>query len=547
MALPVAISGISTAVAPVGPFKSSGGAYYFFGRDGTTATTLQSYKALNAAAVIAPGGAGNQNLGDITGQSSIGQTWTHDGSTVTSVRVHIWKVGAPTDTVNAEIYATSAGLPVGTALFTSTNTVSGASLGTVSGGQPVSVFSFSGVTTLAASTMYALVINRSSAVDASNYYRWGGDAADTYAGGTTLRKGTSIPNWSVSSGTDRDVTIISASSDTAPETAWSSIATKTGFTTAILNLAAYQVGNVIHMLVQDGTGPATLVATKYLSFNMSTDTFLATTETVSAASILTGTAASGWGCSLVVRSNGNVVCFYNGVQTKVSTNWSRVYYRVRTGVATFAAAEAMVDAGLGVNNTAPIAVLGSSDRTHLLFFNGTNTLQRHLTSANVLGTVASTGATAAALDVCTFGATSHIGFTPAQTFRWTSADNPTVTAASVTFGTPTRTVNDGADVHALYQNSADSDLYVKKSTDSGATFGTGTNVFTATVTAADANVSKNQTAYQRGSSIVFPYIVNDNATLKYNEAVIRSTAVAATAPPVFQSPRKVFAFSGRAR
>jgi len=294
MALPVAISGISTAVAPVGPFKSSGGAYYFFGRDGTTATTLQSYKALNAAAVIAPGGAGNQNLGDITGQSSIGQTWTHDGSTVTSVRVHIWKVGAPTDTVNAEIYATSAGLPVGTALFTSTNTVSGASLGTVSGGQPVSVFSFSGVTTLAASTMYALVINRSGAVDASNYYRWGGDAADTYAGGTTLRKGTSIPNWSVSSGTDRDVTIISASSDTAPETAWSSIATKTGFTTAILNLAAYQVGNVIHMLVQDGTGPATLVATKYLSFNMSTDTFLATTETVSAASILTGTAASGW-------------------------------------------------------------------------------------------------------------------------------------------------------------------------------------------------------------------------------------------------------------
>jgi len=283
------------------------------------------------------------------------------------------------------------------------------------------------------------------------------------------------------------------------------------------------------MLVQDGTGPATLVATKYLSFDMATDTFLATTETVSAAQILTGTAASGWGCSLVVRSNGQVVCFYNGVQTKVSTQWSRVYYRVRTGVNTFAAVEAMVDAGLGVNNTAPIAVLGSSDRTHLLFFNGTNTLQRHLTSANVLGTVASTGATTAVQDAATYdaggGTIRHVGYTAASAFRWTSADNPTVTNAAVTFGTPVRATDDSGKFYALYQNSTDSDLYVKSSTDNGATFGTGTNVFTATVAAADANLSKNQLIYQRGNNFVIPYIVNDSGTLKYNESTVRSAAV----------------------
>jgi hypothetical protein len=45
MALPLTITGISTAVAPVGPFKSSGGAYYFFGRNGTTSSDLTAMKA----------------------------------------------------------------------------------------------------------------------------------------------------------------------------------------------------------------------------------------------------------------------------------------------------------------------------------------------------------------------------------------------------------------------------------------------------------------------------------------------------------------------
>ena len=136
---------------------------------------------------------------------------------------------------------------------------------------------------------------------------------------------------------------------------------------------------------------------------------------------------------------------------------------------------------------------------------------------------------AIAFDVNTMndaGTITHVGFTATQTIRWTSGDNPTVTAASVSFGTPVRTVDDNLTVYALYQNSGDSDLYVKKSTDKGATFGSGTDVFTATVTAADTNVSKNQLAYLRGST-VFPFLVNDNGTLKYNEVVLRTDAVGA--------------------
>lgn len=47
MALPVTITGIALNVATVGPYKSSGGNFYFFGKDASTATTLQCYKAID--------------------------------------------------------------------------------------------------------------------------------------------------------------------------------------------------------------------------------------------------------------------------------------------------------------------------------------------------------------------------------------------------------------------------------------------------------------------------------------------------------------------
>lgn len=45
MALPTTITGIDLGCRVLGPFKSSGGNYYLFGRDGTTATTLQAFKS----------------------------------------------------------------------------------------------------------------------------------------------------------------------------------------------------------------------------------------------------------------------------------------------------------------------------------------------------------------------------------------------------------------------------------------------------------------------------------------------------------------------
>ena len=329
-------------------------------------------------------------------------------------------------------------------------------------------------------------------------------------------------------------TTLSAFKSTAPDTSWASIATKTGFTTAILTIAGCQSNSTIHLLVQDGTA-ATSVATKYVSFDALTDTFLATTETVAAAQSNAGQAGSNpVSCAVVVRSNGEVVALYNGLQTKTSGTFrARVYYRRRTAVNTWST-ETQVDGNVARDSYGVLAALGASDRVHFVYHDNTvGGVQRHLTSANVLGTISAAfyTTTVPASDIVSFddaGTIRHVAFHSIGTaHRWASADNPTISTASYSGGSGSvRGVDDSQNVYALYVLPADGDLYIKSSSDDGATWGSATNVFTGTIsTSGDTSVSKNQTAYQRGSSVVFPYVVNDNGTLKYNEYLIRTVVI----------------------
>ena len=329
-------------------------------------------------------------------------------------------------------------------------------------------------------------------------------------------------------------TTLQAFKSTAPDVSWASIATKTGFTTAILNVQTYQFGDVIHILVQDGTA-STLQATKYVSFNMANDTFLATTETVSAAASVTGaTNVGGFTCSLVVRSSGEVVAFYNGVSTKTSsTLYSRVYYRRRTGVNTYGT-ETEVDAVTAVNNSLPIAVLGAADRVHFLFAAAGLTGLRTLSAANALNTYATNAQTPPgdAVSYDRAGTTKVVITTNATaqgTFYFDSSDNPTVNTASQSIAAATiphrigvDTVND--DVTICYRSSADSDLYVIKSSNDGVTFGAPVSAFVGTVASADANLSRSPSGsmYTRVGNVVVGYVVNDNGTLKYNEFIVRA-------------------------
>jgi hypothetical protein len=553
MALPVTITGISTAVAPVGPFMVS-----------TSIGTIYAIATTMATAVA---------WGSNTANSRVYQTFLTGANdlTITSVTFALNKTASPTDNITVDIYLLDTGtnLPIGSSLGTSTARAGS----TLTTSAVRYAFAFTTPVSIAPNTKYAAVLSRSGAVDSVNFYgNYRNATANTDATQTSGFYNSSTVVWSTSA-TDYDLTVTGSKStasyyffgrdgttattlqaykSTAPDTSWASITTKTGFTTAILNIAGYQVGNTIHLVVNDGT-VSTSMATKYLSFNAATDTFLATIETVAAAGVVTGTATAGWGASLVVRSNGNAVIFYNGA---VVTSRARLYYRERTGVNTYGTATRVDDNGT-TDNTTPVAVLGATNRVHFFWSIGTtSTGYRTLSAANALPTGASSTSMVAPGDGVSYDRSGTIkvvitsnGNGAQTTARFDSADAPTVTFANQSIADATiphrigvNTSND--DVTIAYRSSADSDLYAIKSTDDGATFGAPASLFVGTVANADTSVSRSSSGsmYTRGSSDVIGYIVNDNGTLKYNEYSISAgvtnytlTALAATVTVAGQS------------
>ncbi len=328
-------------------------------------------------------------------------------------------------------------------------------------------------------------------------------------------------------------TTLQAFKATDPTTSFSSIATKTGFSTAVQALSGFQVADVIHLCVIDGA--TTSVNAKYQTFDMSSDTFVTAETIASAFNPQTSGSANVYGISNVVRSGGEVVAFFNGARVaNMGNSYAQTYYSRRTGVNTWTAAT-QVSAGGTVDFTQPEAVLGASDRIQFVY-KGTSTSgynRTALTSGNVLQTTQPASVTANGFSGISYdnagtqkdiigrastSATNVDAFDDGNT----PAINTVVVEAVV--GTPVRTFNDIVTAYCVYRDSADSDLYVETSTDNGATWGTKTNIFTGTVAGVDTNLSIDGNIFLRGSDYVIPYVVNDNGTLKYNEYVVRSIA-----------------------
>ena len=340
MPLPVTITGLSTAVAVVGPYK------------------------VDLPALVIGGSAGGQGqFGRPPGTGvieKIAQTFLTGSSpvTVSSVIAAVCTAFSPSDGVVIEIRLTDYN---GSVVATSDAVPASALSATLQS----TTFTFSSPPVLSASTVYCFVVRRTGSLDLSNYYELG-LAATAYANGDGYRlSGTgwgsqgsdyffNIPSTTNSAyyffgrnGTT--ATTLSAYKATDPTASWASIATKTGFTTAILNLQAYQVGTTIHLLVQDGTA-STSLATKYVSFDALTDTFLATTETVRRRSLSRDR-------SLVLEPahlslSARMVRPLRSTRLAVKTSGTfrmRVYYRRRTGVNTWST-ETQVDANTAFDN-----------------------------------------------------------------------------------------------------------------------------------------------------------------------------------------------------
>jgi hypothetical protein len=518
MALPVTITGISTAIAPIGPFVKN-----------VVAEQLTTD--------------GTFIFGTEVGNDRCGQSFTTgaDAVSVTLVKFSIGKGNSPTDNLFVDIFAAAAGVPTGTALGTS-NAVAGTNLQA----NGFTTFTFSTPVPLAASTMYVAVLRR-SAWNASNYYQMGMRGLDVYAGGTRLTTFNNV--WSIGSGDigfqiqgmglkeyyfiGRDSTnalTLQVYKSTAPDTSWASVRTM-AHANSISNIAGFQVGNIIHLLTVQALGAG--VTTVYFTFDMSTDNFAVTGETVINNLSTTGqTGGLQYGASLVVRGNGEVVAFFNGLETKTSGTFrARVYYSRRTAVNTWTAA-VQVDANTGIDNIYPEVVVTSTDVCHFIWYNSSNTAQRTLTAANVLQTASTPngGVTGQTIGFVNSG-DRVVSQYAAGTVSFLSANTPTLALggypSSIPNALPSTLFVDGTDVYSLAGLTPDSRLYVSKSTNNGVTWGTAVIASFANVTIGTAgrnNLSRDGNIYQRGNNIVIPYLVNDGGALKYDEYVVRSLA-----------------------
>ena len=533
MALPVTITGLSTIIAPVGPFKSS---------------VIAPVASLTSGSTSTLWGA------DTSNEQRAQEIQAPTTGPLSSIQFKMGKTGAPTDNVWVEVRASiGSTYPTGGTVLATSNSVLGSTFPSSASNDWIT-FTFPTQPTLLAGNKYVFTLCRET-LNASNYYGISGDNASAYAAGVSWFKNSGA--WGAASTTldwnflayyadsvpqesyyffGRDgttATTLRAFKSTAPDTSWTAGATRTGFTTAILGLNAYQVGTVIHFAVMFGTVP-TAVGHMYVTYNTVTDTFVLL-ETIAGQQAVTGQiAGANAGSSIVVRSTGEVVAFFNGVQTKTSGTFrARVYHSRRLTTGAWQTA-VQVDSNTAADNNFPIAVLGAADRVHFAWAAGPNTSYRTLSAANALNNAGVTASMATPGDGVSYdrSGTTKVVITNTGTgqvtLRFDSSDNPTPSIFNHVINAATTPHRIGADpdtkdVSIIYRSSADSDLYVIKSTDDGATFGSPVLFFAGTIPNTDAAASRSATGsvYTRGSSVVVGYVVNDNGTWKYNEYTVR--------------------------
>lgn len=385
----------------------------------------------------------------------------------------------------------------------------------------------------------ALPTTISSVAPASDYQHFGGPY---------LSAGGHVYTVLLDSG---DLSLIEAHKATDPTSSFTEVdgANRPDLTGTVASLDTFQVADVIHVLTQE----ITTGRVAYHTFNMATDAWVVKNEQVTA----TGRTAQGRPISLVVRSDGSVVCCYCADnETVTMTSYGRVSYAVRStgGVWT---SNQRLDSNSADVWRSPRAVLGGSDRTHFFFVNRDQLdgYQRTLTSDNVLQALPAAFDTTVGDIGGLFGkGTTYVsgGATKVRlmfrdsadsdVIEFDSADTPTV---SVTSGFATMApgnnntsnvaqavcVADGTTLYVVYTASADLDIKYITNAD-GAGYSAATNLYTGSVRALAVNI------YARSGTYRLAYVRDDAGTLAYDELDLR--AVPSTGSRVFPVIRPQF-------
>lgn len=527
--------------------------------------------------VVANYGTGTiiSGIGDSASTTAMGQSFTSPSSSFScgGVSVRLARVNSPTDNLFMDILSSNSPEVV----IATSDAVASASIPTTEGWIN---FNFSTPPTLSASTTYYLKVRRSGGIDGTNEVNIYGNGG--YAGGTNYTINgsatwTSLGSdwwfnvWSgptdfFLSGLSSSVplagpfkssggafylfgrdgttsTTLQAYKSTNPvvsasSSSWASIATNTGFSTAVQYVAGFQSGTIIYLAVIDGA--TTSVNLKYRTFDTSSDTFV-TSETVQSAFNPQDTSSGNvYECAIVFRSSDSQpIIAYNGARTaNMGASYARIVYARRTGVAAWSANN-LVGSGGTQDERFPAICNGSSDRVHFGWKEALTIASRTLTSGNVLQTTDTEALTSISVtdQKLTFvsyndGGTTRVilsirggaSGTSTSVVTFDSADTYTLSAdilvETTSIGILYVDLNN-LTAYCLYDN-AGTTTSVESSTDDGATWGSKTTAMT--TAGAATNFSYGAIVYQSGNYYVIPYVINDNGTLRYNEYVLSFTA-----------------------
>lgn len=315
-----------------------------------------------------------------------------------------------------------------------------------------------------------------------------------------------------------------------PESSFTQSSAPSGISGSVVVFWAFQVGDVIHVVVHDSNLDAYYI--QWLAND--SWSFSGTVETVEANSTQTYL-----GVSLVVRSDGEVVVVFNGARDSVmGTSYSRVDYKRRTAAGSWQATVAVDIAG-EIHYTNPVAVLGASDRVHFFWVNkdGTNSpgYERTLRADNSLETVSGSVYNSPTNSYPFGRGVSFVNGADTRVYvpyqgngqiahtAFTSADTPSNGAGQVHATIDARLsnqkyqvcmANDGTDVYFVYVETSISDIrYAKKTNDSGG-WAAPVDIKVGTFDVVNANI------YTREGAKVLAYVYTDAGLVYYDEYVL---------------------------
>ena len=338
---------------------------------------------------------------------------------------------------------------------------------------------------------------------------------------------------------------------TDPTSSFSNVGTDPQVTVGntITGIAAYQVGDVIHVITQDKVPASNTYNLRYHIFNMSSDTWTTTNEVIVSSFVAATSGITNLGVDISVRSDGDVIVLYNGVKVaNMGVDRDRVYYARRESAVW--TVNVLVDDGGAVSWIASGIVIGSSDRMHLFFADGSNSdgYQRCLRSANTLETFPASYDTSASANDPDHHLGRGISYDSSGTqkvrfplaadpssvrtsAKCDSADTPTMSVNADITGTTNVLANSNFSVESTtlwhtFIDNPNSDIFTQSNAND-AGWSAPASFYTGTVTNVFTNV------YTRGSDIVLGIVFTETDP-KYHEKVLVvggntfSTAAAAT-------------------